>query len=127
MYDEALTRIEELKINLKLNYDGAVRHRDDVKLVLGNSPDVCTRPGETKEINYKFWVEYLGRTEEKLKAINRIIADESAVVTCSIDELNYGRSLIVSVVAQLTRIIDRLEGTTPPPKRSPWYSRWLGQ
>lgn len=119
-YLEAPTRTEFIDIGFDLDYDSAKKHKKAADFVLGYNQPI--NPGDTLKVTYHFKAEYFGECEQKLDAVARILADDKVVITnASIQELRYGHSVLVSLVQHLTRIIDRAEaGSGPPKRKSPW-------
>ena len=65
-------------------------------------------------MTYEFNVEYFGSVEVSLDAISRIANEKKLVRHVKISELKRGRSVIVDVLAKLTRLINKLEGKKGP-------------
>jgi hypothetical protein len=103
-----IERSEVILIRVALDKSAYGRPEHNLKTVMPNAPDIAE--GDTLKLSYEFRADYHGDVAAKLDAIGRIVADESLVKAVEIEELKYGRSVIVQIVQELTRIIDTLEG-----------------
>ena len=100
---------EEIRITAKLDHAAASRHWIDLTTVM---PGVLrTSDGDTLNLSYEFNAVYYDDVTSKMEAIIRILSDESVVREVNIEELRRGRSVFVDLVSQLTRLIDKLEGS----------------
>lgn len=62
------------------------------------------------KLDYRFSIQYFGDVAFRLDAVSNILDDPTVIKSVSIEELRYGRSIVVDVVQKLTRLIDKLSG-----------------
>lgn len=125
------TRTEHLQVRMDLNKSAGDRHAENLKLLLGSRNPESFLSGDTLKVTYDFYCHYLGNVEKCLRAVSAMCADPGVVVNASIDELNFGESVLISCVDHLRRIQQdvraRTEATPPAKKPSLWQrliTRW---
>jgi hypothetical protein len=100
-------RREEIVIGLELDAARARKHDAEVRFLSGWDL-LCVEQGDTVHIDYKFRIDYFDHVCGKLEAVERIIDDPEVVKRVSVEELEYGRSVIMDVAAKLKSIIEKL-------------------
>ena len=121
-YYEDASRSEVVKISFTLNKSASERHSLSIQALSLNPGQLgCD---DTLYFSYTFRVDYYGDVLKGLAAVNDIASDPSVVREVKVEELIHGRSVILEVAAQLTRLIDKLEGNQcPKPSKRSWWQR----
>src|SRR5208282_6106105 len=91
------TRSERLRFRLCLDKARIEAHGDDIRTVLGGDPPE-TVEGDTLRMTYEVGLHYFGNVETRLAAINRLLTIPDLINGVSLEELNYGQSVLVGVV-----------------------------
>jgi hypothetical protein len=103
------TREECITIKVAIRRPAFERLNDNIDTVLG-APAPVVRDGDTLHLSHDFLTHYFGDAEEKLAALDRILSDPDVeCVAADVSELRHGRSLVMSVAAQLGSVIETLE------------------
>lgn len=109
------TRTEAVKIDLELNTVLAKKYEDELKTIFKGRPSWCSggglRDGDLLKVSYGFYASYFDECEACLRAVAKIVEDESVVVNVNVEELRYGESLILKLGGLLqelqTKIAER--------------------
>jgi len=100
------TRLERLTIKMALKADEVHRHQSAIDTVLAGRPPNLGED-DIMNLDYTMVAEYIGDVERKLRAIRSILKDRDVVARVSIDELQHGESLFVSIIDHIRAISQR--------------------
>ncbi len=100
--DDSPTLVEQLQFLIELDKSQTEKH--DALLREMGVKLYPLEAEDTLKVSYQLTVAYFGRVERQLRTILAILADTSVVVSTSVDELNRGESLIVSVIDRLREV-----------------------
>jgi len=102
----ALTRLEEIKIGIELDYDKFQQVAGLIEQLCGWMPP--TRMGDIVKFDYAFAIEYFGQVEENLNRVLTILGQAETAVVSVDSELIDGASCLIARVAEKLRQIQTM-------------------
>lgn len=100
----AKTREEEVQIIMKLNKEAFDKHEKAVRALC---PDLETdlKDGDDLRVDYKFFIQYFGSVEEKLKVVGELCSDSAVIIEADCAMLEEGKILCYRILKQLDNVI----------------------
>jgi hypothetical protein len=93
-----ITRSEEVNFKIEFNREQVDLHRDLIHNFLQYIPTLTN--GDDLNLTYTIYIDYIGNIVKCLSALETLL-DAGVIIKADHEELNYGRSLIISVLNKI--------------------------
>ncbi len=98
--------IESINVKMKLHKTAVHEHAKALKTL---KCQLSMDDDDTLNINYDFYIKYLGNTAACLRAVREICLNPKVVVTSSCEELEQGRILCYETLKELDALVRSLQ------------------